>query len=469
MAMADASPVDLLIHDGTVLTLDAERRIIEGGAVAVQGDRIVGVGKTADIQGRSRAKTTINATGKLVMPGFINGHSHLIEPARGLIPDTLGTREWLKQWAYPYMSCLTAEDEYYHALNLIAEMVKTGTTCFVDPGCQYLGTTIKAIVESGVRCVTGNWTWDQSGPDAQKCWPALAKMGAAEAIARLEDSIQQYHGAANGRIRVFATLEGGGTCSDDLLGRASELAAKYGTMMLMHVASSREEVQITLSRTGRRPIQHLEALGVLSPHLYLNHVIVIDDSEVELLAQHDVKVCQNPSSALKLGKGITRFGKFPELLRAGVTVALGCDASCCSDFRDMIRAMYLAATLPKDARLDSAIMTAEKAVEMATIDGARAVHGESEVGSLEVGKKADIIVLDTLRPEWVPIFNIVHSLVYSATGDSVETVIIDGQIVMAGRTLKTIDEEAVIRKVQDLRRGILERSGLRVHQRWKVV
>lgn len=469
MATPDASPIDLLIHDGTVLTLDGERRIIEGGAIAVRGDRIVAVGKTADLRARFRAKATIDATDKLVMPGFVNGHSHLIEPARGLIPDTLGTREWLKEWAYPYMSCLTEEDEYYHALNLIAEMVKTGTTCFVDPGCQYLGTTIKAIEESGIRCVTGNWTWDQSGPDAQKCWPALARMGAAEAVARLEDSIRQYHGAANGRVRIFATLEGGGTCSDDLLVRASELAAKSGTMMLMHAASSREEVQITLDRTGRRPIQHLDALGVLAPHLYLNHVIVIDDSEVDLLARRGVKVCQNPSSALKLGKGITRFGKFPELLQAGVTVALGCDASCCSDFRDMVRAMYLAATLPKDARLDSAIMTAENAVEMATIDGARALQWEHEIGSLEAGKKADVILLDTFRPEWVPIFNIVHSLVYSATGDSVDTVIVDGQVVMAGRRISTFDEEAVIRKVQGLRRGILARSGLRVQQRWKVV
>ena len=461
--------IDLLIAGGTVLTVDRERRIIEDGAVAIDGDRIVGVGKAAALSAAHVPRRTIDARGKLVMPGLVNGHSHFIEPARGLIPDTLPTRQWLKEWAYPYMSALTPEDEYAHALNLIAEMVKSGTTCFVDPGSQYLDTTLPAVVETGMRCCTGPWTWDQAGPDTEKCWPALARLSTGEALGRLDAAMSAHEGAASGRVRIFATLEGGGTCSDDLLRGAFELAAKRGTMMLMHVASSVQEVEITLARTGHRPVEHLDAIGVLGAHTYLNHVVVVSQDEVERLARHDVKVCQNPSSALKLGKGTTRFGMFPEMLQAGVTVALGCDGSCCSDFRDMVRAMYLAATLAKDARLDASIMTAEKAVEMATIDGARALGWDDAIGSLEVGKKADVILLDTERPEWVPVFNVVQSLVYSATGDSVDTVIVDGRILMEGRVLRTIDEKAVIAEVQARRAGILRRSGLTVAPRWPVI
>lgn len=461
--------IDILVDNGTILTVDAERRIITEGSAAIDNGRILAVDKASVIKKEYQPRKVIDAQDKLVMPGLVDGHAHLGGVARGVIPDDLNTSDWLRLWAYHIYGAMVEEDEYYGSLNLMAEMIKTGTTCFVDPGLAFIDSTIEAIEQSGMRCVTGPWTWDQLGPDAQKCCPSFRSLGTDEALSEVEDAMQRYRGAADGRVRIFATLEGVGTCSDDLMVRGKELANQYGTGILMHKASSEEEVRVEIQKTGHRPVEHMYHLGLLDSSMYLNHMIAVSGEEVEMLAETDTRVCQNPSAALRLAKGTTKMGKFPEMVAAGVTVALGCDGANSSNHKDMVRAMYLAATLPRDARVDPKAMTAEKAIEMATIDGARAIGWEDEIGSIEVGKKADIILFDMMRPEWVPLYNVVYNLVYSASGDSVDTVIVDGRVLMENRELKTIDELAVIQKVQSSKADLLRRAGLSVQSRWKVV
>lgn len=467
--VGEQTAVDVLVLHGVLMTVDAERRIITDGALAIEGSKIVAVGKSDELGRKYSARQVIDATDKLVTPGLIDGHRHLVEMTRGLIPDTLITRDWLKDWCYPYLGHVTEEHEYWHSQGIMADMIKTGTTTVIDPGIKFPATTFPAIAKAGMRAVTGIWTWDQMGPDAEKCAPHFFKMTTDQALQRTEDTISQYNGMADGRITVWATLEGVGTCSDTLMLEAKKVADRHGVSMLMHKASSIQEVRNELERFGQRPVEHMYKIGALGPNVWLNHMTAADTSEIPYLSETDTKVCQNPSAALKLAKGSTQMGKFVEMLAAGVTVALGCDGSNSSDFSDMKRAIYLAATLPKDARVDASVITAEKAVEMATIDGARAIAREKELGSLEVGKKADLVLWDMRRPEWVPTYDYVRVFVYSASGDCADTVIVDGKILMQGRRLLTMNEGEIINRVQSMRDDILQRAGLTVVHRWPVI
>ena len=464
-----AETVDILIEKGTVLTLDDERRILTDGAIAIKGDRIAAVGKTADVRKKYEGKKTIDASTRLIMPGLVDGHSHLIEIARGLIPDTLKTSDWLKFWCYPYLAAITEEDEYWYSLCLIAEMIQSGTTCFVEPGCKFLPTTLKAIEESGIRAATGSWVWDHGGPDGQKCPEYFLKMSLQEALDLTESNIKSFQGAADGRVKIFATIEGVGTCSDDLTLGAKELADRYNTLTLMHKASSREEVQSEIKATGDRPVEHMYKIGALGPNVYLNHMTAVESFEVDMLAETDTKVCQNPPAALKLAKGTTQMGKFLDMRAKGVTVALGCDGVNSADHKDMFRAMYLAATLPKDAKVDPEVITAEEVIEMATLSGHRATGWEKDLGPLEAGMKADLILIDTDRPEWVPSYNPVYTLVYTASGGSVDTTIVDGRILMENRELKTIDFGEVAAKCRELAPKLVERANVKPESRWPVV
>jgi 5-methylthioadenosine/S-adenosylhomocysteine deaminase len=461
--------VDIMIENATLLTMDAQRRILTDGAIAIRGDRVVAVGKTGELRKLYKGTRSIDGSNRLAMPGLVNGHAHLNEIARGLIPDDLKTSDWLKHWCYPYFAATSAEDEYWYSQCLIAEMIRSGTTCFVEPGCKFLPSIVKSIEKSGIRATTGSWVWDHAGPDGQKCPKYFLKMSLKECLELTENNIKSFHGAANGRIKIFATIEGVGTCSDDLMLGAKEIAVRYNTSTLMHKASSREEAATEVRVTGHRPVEHMYKIGALGPNVFLNHMTAVDPYEVEYLAETDTKVCQNPPAALKLAKGTTQMGKFIEMRKAGVTVALGCDGVNSGDHKDMFRVMYLAATLPKDARIDASVITAEDVIEMATLNGYRAIGWDKELGVLEAGRKADLILIDIDRPEFVPTYNYVYSLVYTASGDCVDTTIVDGKILMENRKLTTIDLAEVRAHCRKLAPKLLQRSNVKPVSRWPIV
>jgi 5-methylthioadenosine/S-adenosylhomocysteine deaminase len=461
--------VDILIEHGTLVTINKDRTILTDGAVAISKDRIIDVGKTRDLQQRYAGRKTIDATNRLVMPGLVDGHAHLGEIARGLIPDNLRTSDWLKFWCYPYMAAIKEDDEYWYSKCLMAEMIRSGTTCFVEPGCMWLDSTVKAIEEVGMRATTGSWVWDHAGPDGHKCPEDFKKMTLRQCLDLTERNIKSYHGIADGRIKCFATIEGVGTCSDDLMLGAKELADRYNTFTLMHKASSREEVASELRVTGHRPVEHMYRIGSLGPNVYLNHMTAVEGFEVDMLAETKTKVCQNPPAALKLAKGTTQMSRFLEMRAKGVTVCLGCDGVNSGDHKDMFRSMYLAATLPKDAKIDPEVIVAEDVIEMATIEGYRATGWEQDLGAIEPGKKADLILINTDRPEWVPTYNYVYSLVYTSSGDSVDTVMVDGRILMENRQLTTIDLDEVHAKCRELAPKLAARAKVKPISRWPVI
>jgi cytosine/adenosine deaminase-related metal-dependent hydrolase len=250
--------------------------------------------------------------------------------------------------------------------------------------------------------------------------------------------------------------------------KARQLADEYGVGTSYHIASFIEEAREAERVFGVWPITHLESLGALGANLVIIHAVAVKDEEVAVLARNGTKVAHCPGAALHLAKGASRLAKMPEMLAQGVTVALGADGVCASGTFDMTRQMFLAAGLFKDARMDPTAIPAETALEMATINGAKALLWEREIGSIDVGKRADLVMFDVNRPEWVPTHDVVRALVYSANGASVKTVIVDGQVIVRDGRMQTVDESRLLDKAREAAERIARRAGLSPGSRWPV-
>ena len=457
---------DYLICGGTVITVDEERRIIRDGAVAIRGDRIAAVGKAEELNREFTAGRVIDAKGKLIMPGFVNSHMHFYHTMhRGLAPENLGGLPW-SDYVHRYIATvLTPEDEIYGGLTILLETLKAGTTTFLEAGSYNPAAVIEGISRIGMRGLMGRRSFDQEFlghgmllEDTDTCLK--------ENLAFLEKYKDGYNG---GLIKACVDVVGLGRCSDKLYIDSKKMADDYGTTLNLHLAAMFEEVTATRMRSGHRPVEHLYHLDVLGPNTVLVHMIHVNEREIDMLAEKEARVIHCPSTALKISYGNSAFGRFPEMVAKGVVVGIGSDASDCSNYADMIRVMYLAGVLPKDYRYDPDAGSAETAIEMATINGARAIGMDHEIGSLEIDKKADLIIITMKRPEWYPLYSEVQNLVYSASGDSVETVFIDGKIIMEDRQVKTVDEEEILEKCQECAVGILERSGVKVPGKWPIL
>ncbi|MFQ5915193.1 MAG: amidohydrolase family protein [Nitrospinota bacterium] len=462
-----AEQVDIFIAHGLIVTVDRERRIIKDGAIAVRGDRILEVGKTEDLRKKYEGKKVIDATHRVVLPGLIDSHFHVSnEGPKGYIPDDIPPWPWIFDWVVPINSAMTPEDEYLLSVAILTECVKTGTTTAFEAGTtKYPDQLAKAMEQIGIRGVVGKFAWDRFEE------PAIMRSSTKEALDNAERVVEAHHGKANGRVNAWVSILGCGTQSDELLVGAKDLADRLGVGLNMHQSTGPEEVEEFVQEKGKRPIEHFAELGVLDKNVHLIHMVDVTDKEVDLVAKHDVKIVNCTATGLNLGYGLTPLGKFPEMIEKGVCVALGADGANCSNYFDMVRIMYLAAGIYKDARRDTSLIPGEKAIEMATVDGARAMLMEDEIGSLEKGKKADIILFDRRRPEWVPMLNVVSNLVYSADGKSVDTVIIDGNIVVEAGKLMTMDEFAIFDEMEkvDWEKKIKEKTGLPLKSRWPIL
>jgi 5-methylthioadenosine/S-adenosylhomocysteine deaminase len=287
----------------------------------------------------------------------------------------------------------------------------------------------------------------------------------ASALATLEQVVGKLHGRAGGRISAWPLLLGFGTCSERLIQGAAALAERSDTGWgMMHLASHPSR-----AHDDRMPLARLDALGVLTPNCKLAHLVYVDDADIARLARRGVKVSHCPTAGLKHTKGLAQHGRFPEMLDAGVCVSLGGDSGNGSNHFDMLRLMHLVALVYKDARLDVRVMPPERVLEMATRHGAAALRLEREIGSLEVGKRADLVLYDLDTPEWRPLLNPLNNLVYAATGSSVRTVLIDGRVVLEDGRLTTLDETALYERVERLAHEQIRRAGLRIETTWPVI
>ncbi len=462
----DAGQVDFLIVDGLLVTMDQDRRVITNGAVAVRGDRIVEVGKTSDLTPKYQALRVIDAASMVVTPGLINCHAHATgEPlTKGFVPDDTPFEENVFQWLCPIYSVYEPEDEYLSALLIAIEMLKSGTTCFLEADTVWaVDQVVRALAEVGIRARVGRWVWDIP-PE-----PRVYQQTTDQAIRHLEETIQQFRSQGDGRVQAWSMIIGHTTCSDELMKASKQFADQYHVGLNMHMSPAAMDPQGFLERTGKRPIEHMAELGVLGDNVVLVHMVHVDDNELRLVKDFGVNVVHCPTTALKVAYGVTQIGKFPEMLDAGINFCLGCDGSNAANYMDLLRATYLAAGLFKDARRDPKMIPAETAFEMATLHGAKALLMQDEIGSLEAGKKADIVLFDRIRPEWSPLHNVANSLVYSATGASVDTVLVDGKVVVEHGRTTFVDEEEIYRKAQAAGEAIIARTGLPRKYKWPIV
>jgi cytosine/adenosine deaminase-related metal-dependent hydrolase len=465
--MTEPDDVDLMIVDTMLVTMDAARRIVTDGAIAVSADRIVAIGKSADLRRDYRARQTIDGRRFVITPGLVNTHVHSTgEPlTRGLVLDDTGFEENVFQWLVPVHMAYTEADERLSTRFAALEMLKSGTTCFLEAGTiRFLDAVVDGLTETGIRARVGQWAWDFA-PDTQDYPPAATDA----AITILQDELARYPATDAGRVAAWPILIGHMTCSGALWRAAKALADSHGAGVAAHMSPVQADPDWHLARHGRRPIEYLADLGVLGPNVTLTHAVHLDAGEVGLLAQAGGNVSHCATSALKGAYGATAVGRFPDMQAQGVNITIGTDGSNNSNYHDMMRATYLLAGLFKDARRDPTLFPAEQAYAAATVNGAKALGMADQIGSLEPGKKADFVAHDTWRPEWRPLFNVANQLVWSADGRGVHSVWVDGVRVVDDYRCTTIDEDSIYREVQAAGEAVVARTGLPVKSRWPIV
>ena len=451
----------ILVEHAVVVTMDPTRRILLDGSVLIDGERIVQVGRAADVRPPHAPERVIDGRGHLVLPGFIDTHVHLSEHlSRGLIPDEVPVDRYVPDWYVPLYAAITPEEEAAAAQLACLEMLRTGTTTFCEAGTLFdVPGVAQAVDAVGLRAVLGRWTWDLASG------PGRLAQSTDEALRLAEAAVLDVKQRASSRVSAWPLLIGFGTCSEALIRGAHALAQKHGTGwgMMQFASHPSRKTADTL------PLATLDGWGVLGPRTKLAHMVHVTAEDIALLARRDVKVSHCPSAALKHIKGLSAHGRFAEMLDAGVSVSLGGDSANGSNHFDMLRLMYLAALVPKDARLDPGVMPPERVLEMATLHGARALGLEDQIGSLEPGKRADMVIFDVDLPEWRPLLDPVSTLVYSASGASVRTVIVDGRVVLDDRRVTTVDEREILVRAERLSGPYLGRAGLTPRPKWPMI
>lgn len=461
------TPVDLLIRNAWVVTMDGERRIYRDGAVAVTGDRIVMVGPSAEVTAAVVARETIDGRRFVVTPGFVNCHVHITgEPiTRGYMPDDLDWRTNVFDWLIPTYMAQTPTEERLSAQFAALEMLRTGTTCFIESGTILdLDAAADGLAEIGIRARIGQWVQDRAfapGDDQT----ALTR----KAIATIERQLDRYPSAGDPLIAAWPLLVGHNTATDDLWREATVLAKANGVGISAHMSADPADPEYYLATTGRRAIAHLDTLGILGPHLSLTHAVHIDAEEVALLAASGTSVTHCPMTSLKGGYGAGSVGLFPEMAAAGVNLQLGTDGNNNGNSGDLMRAMFVMAGLFKDARRDASLFPAHAVLEAATVNGARGAQLGHQIGALEPGRKADFVLHDRHRPEWTPLLNVVNQLVWSADGRGVHSVWVDGVRVVDDYRSTMIDEDRLLHEVEATGAALIARAGRTIPSVWPVL
>lgn len=435
------------------LTVDSDDSVIRDASIVVVDNRIEDIGPSQDIDTKYDRKSydnIIDGRHKGICPGFVDSHVHLSETlSRAVFPDHLDTRTWVFHWAKPFYAHVNAEDEYISVLLGACEMLRAGTTCFLDMGAQNdPAITVRAVEEIGIRGITGRHAADNPPDEVPPGWSEeMVKHhffpDAATALSELEKCVTQLNNSANGRIRCWVNIEGKEPCTLELHVGARQLAEKLGVGTTYHLATSLEEAKISEKKYGVWPITRVANAGGLGANLVIAHGVAVADDEIELLATAGTKVAFCPGTSLKLAKGASCIGKYPELLDAGVTVGLGTDGVSASGNLNLWRQMYAVAGLFKDARNDPNMIGARKALRMATIDGAKALLWDDEIGSLEKGKKADFILFNLDHIEWTPYHDPLQALVWSATSATIDQTWVDGKVLFKNNVVQTLDESSL--------------------------
>ncbi|MDI6643146.1 MAG: amidohydrolase [Candidatus Hodarchaeaceae archaeon] len=460
---------DIVLTHATVATMNARREIIKDGAVAIESNRIVGVDKTEKIKPKYKADIELDCAGKLILPGLVDCHVHLAQALLRGCADDLSLVAWLRERVHPMQGTYSPKVGELSAKLCCIEMIKSGTTCFVESGLhwRYGFNEIAGVIDAvGIRAALSKKLMNLRGyadvPDA--IVESMVEDGETTMRQTLE-MIRKWHGKANNRIHIWFGARTPGGCTVEFYQKIAENARKNHTGITIHLGEVQQDIAYMRKEFKMTPMEFMRHCGVVGPHVIYAHGVWIPQKDFKILRETKGTVCHCPASNLKLASG---FAPIPEMLKAGVNVSLGCDGGPSNNCYDMIREMKLAAIIHKARLLDPKVLPAEQVLEMATVNGARATLWCKELGSLEPGKLADLIVVDQRKPHLVPVRNPISNLVYAANGGDVDTVIIDGKIVMEGRELKTIDETEIVERAQEAGLEVDKRLGLKIGSDWPV-
>jgi len=448
----------IFIHNGTILTM-YEEKTIRDGAIVIEGETIVDVGKTRELTGKyGRGYEKIDAKGKIVMPGLVNTHQHAAMSLLRGYADDLPLQEWLEKWIWPVERHMSAHDIYVGALLTAIESIMGGvTTVNTMYHYTYGENEAKAFADVGLRGVIGHVCFSWRKREDRKALKDLAK---------------NWHSKANKLIRVSVDPHAPYTVDPEYLKELNvirnELNEKYGSekapiIWHIHIAETTDEVEKIQKEFNVQLkggiMAYLDSLGVLDERVIAAHCVALTSNDIEIIRKRNVKVSHNPVSNLKLASGISPV---PKMLKKGVTISLGTDSPCSNNTADMFETMKIAALLHKGINRNPTLMPARKILEMATIEGAKALLWENEIGSIKAGKKADLIIINPKKPHLCPLYSEASHLVYAARASDVETVMINGKIIMENRKMTMLNMRKVIEKVEKIKSSLLSRLNANV-------
>ncbi len=440
---APPESVDLLITGGLVVTMDPQGHIYENGAVAIGGDRILAVGPAADLKSRFRPRTSLRADGQVILPGLVNTHNHVPMTLLRGISDDLPLMDWLTRYIFPAEAAFVdAEFVRWGTRLACAEMIRSGTTTFADM-YYFEDVVAEAARSAGMRAIAGQTILDFPAPDHKTT---------AAALAWTEGFLQRW--GKDPLIRPAVAPHAPFTVSPENLKACSALSAKYQAPLEIHVSETRAEQAQILEKYKTTPTRHLHALGVLSERVIAAHCVWADEEDTRLLHQYGVGIAHNPESNMKLASGVAPIAR---MLRMGMAVGVGTDGPASNNDLNLWEAMDLTGKLQKLHSNDTTVLPAEQVVRMATILGARALHMDAMIGSLEAGKKADLICLEMRRPHLMPLYNIYSHLVNAYKGSDVSRTIIAGRVLFEKGRLLTLDEPQVLAKAYEYQQKIAAR------------
>lgn len=442
VSFGSTNQVDLKIDHALVVTMDAGMTIVEDGSVVIDHGEIVEVGPSAILNDRYSAARSIDATGKLIMPGLVNTHTHAAMTLFRGLADDLPLDDWLTEHIWPAEAKFITAASVRSGSNLaLAEMVRSGTTTFSDM-YFYADVLAMAAKKAGVRAVVGVAILD---------FPTADSQSPAESFATIKELAAKWKN--DPLITISVAPHSPYTCSSETLKSAKKLADDLGLPLTIHVSETQQEVSDITAQYGVPPFEYLDSLGFFGGTVIAAHAVYPTSNEIKLMAEKTISVAHCAVSNMKLASGVAPI---QEMFNAGVAVGLGTDGAASNNNLSLFKEMNAAALLQKVSRLEPTAMSAHETVKAATIGGAQVLGLDNLIGSLETGKRADLIIIDLNSPHLVPLYNVYSHVVYATNGADVETVIIDGNVVMQDRKLLTLDEEVVIQEARKLALKIAE-------------
>jgi 5-methylthioadenosine/S-adenosylhomocysteine deaminase len=429
----------ILIKNCYLITMNSNRDIYENGQILIENDLIKCVG-IVDEALISPDAEVYDAESKIVLPGFINTHVHTSQQLGRGIADDVNLLVWLIDRIWPYESNLEYEDSLLSATACCVEMIRSGVTTFLEAGGQFVEAMVEAVTATGIRGCLSKSVMD-TGVGLPEKWNKTTD----EELAIQSGLYEKYNNTADGRVKIWFGLRTIFNNSDSLVIKTKQLADKYNTGIHMHIAEICEEIDFTKSKHKQGTLEHLDTLGVLGPNLLAVHAVWLTHKEVDLIKLNDVKVSHCPCSAMKVCLG---FSPVPEMISKGIPVSIGTDGAPSNNSMDIFKDMYLASVIHKGRTLDPNVVCAETILEMLTINGSKCALMEKEIGSLEVGKKADLIILNPDSIHSLPVYNPVSSIVYSMSSQNVESTMCNGVWLMKEKKVLVLDEQELFGKIK---------------------